>query len=167
MAAETALPVIAHAIQLSIAPVFLLTGIAGLLGVMANRLARIIDRARQLELTWHDMYDSLRASAREEIGDLERRRHLASWSINFCTSAALLVCLVIVLVPVVLLMRGRRRRRAALPVGYGPPGAYTPQQWGPPPPGPPPRGLFEHRYKVEDGRLHILAGRLPTLSESA
>jgi len=96
MAAETALPVIAHAIQLSIAPVFLLTGIAGLLGVMANRLARIIDRARQLELTWHDMDDSLRASAREEIGDLERRRHLASWSINFCTSAALLVCLVIV-----------------------------------------------------------------------
>ena len=96
MAAETALPVIAHAIQLSIAPVFLLTGIAGLLGVMANRLARIIDRARQLELTWHDMDDNLRASAREEIGDLERRRHLASWSINFCTSAALLVCLVIV-----------------------------------------------------------------------
>ena len=38
--------VIAHAIQLSIAPVFLLTGIAGLLGVMATRLGRIIDRAR-------------------------------------------------------------------------------------------------------------------------
>ena len=33
--------------------------------------------------------------------------------------------------------------------------------------GPPPRGLFEHRYKIEDGALAILAGRLPTLSESA
>jgi Rieske Fe-S protein len=33
--------------------------------------------------------------------------------------------------------------------------------------GPPPRGLFEYRYKVEDGALAILAGRLPTLSESA
>jgi Rieske Fe-S protein len=33
--------------------------------------------------------------------------------------------------------------------------------------GPPPRGLFEYRYKVENGALVILAGRLPTLSESA
>ena len=33
--------------------------------------------------------------------------------------------------------------------------------------GPPPRGLFEYHYKVEGGALHILAGRLPTLAESA
>jgi Rieske Fe-S protein len=33
--------------------------------------------------------------------------------------------------------------------------------------GPPPRGLFEYRYKVEHGELAILAGRLPTLAESA
>ena len=33
--------------------------------------------------------------------------------------------------------------------------------------GPPPRGLFEYRYKIEKGALAILAGRLPTLSESA
>ena len=32
--------------------------------------------------------------------------------------------------------------------------------------GPPPRGLFEYRYKIESGALVILAGRLPTLSES-
>jgi len=96
MPTDTGIPVIAHAIQLSIAPVFLLTGIAALLGVMANRLARIIDRARQLETTWREMDDTARAAAREEIADLDRRRHLASWSINFCTTAALLVCLVIV-----------------------------------------------------------------------
>ena len=34
---------IVHAIQLAIAPVFLLTGLAGLLGVMTTRLARVID----------------------------------------------------------------------------------------------------------------------------
>jgi mannose/fructose/N-acetylgalactosamine-specific phosphotransferase system component IIC len=95
-ATETGIPIIAHAIQLSIAPVFLLTGIAALLGVMATRLARIIDRARQIEATWRDMDDATRAAARDEMADLERRRHFASWSINFCTSAALLVCLVIV-----------------------------------------------------------------------
>jgi len=40
---------IAHIIQLSIAPVFLLTGVGTLLNVLSGRLARIIDRARVLE----------------------------------------------------------------------------------------------------------------------
>jgi hypothetical protein len=40
---------VAHAIQLAVAPVFLLTGIAAILAVMTNRLGRIIDRARVLE----------------------------------------------------------------------------------------------------------------------
>jgi len=33
--------------------------------------------------------------------------------------------------------------------------------------GPPPRGLFEYQYKVEDGKLMIFAGQLPTLSTTA
>lgn len=37
---------IASAIQLALTPAFLLTGIAGLLNVMAGRLARVIDRGR-------------------------------------------------------------------------------------------------------------------------
>jgi hypothetical protein len=89
------LPVISHAIQLAIAPVFLLTGIAALLGVMANRLARIIDRARHFEQEWERMDEAARATAGRELMDLDRRRHLASWAINFCTSAALLICIVI------------------------------------------------------------------------
>ena len=28
--------------------------------------------------------------------------------------------------------------------------------------GPPERGLFEYRYKVEEGNLHIQAGEMPT-----
>jgi Protein of unknown function (DUF2721) len=89
-------PIIQQAIQLSIAPVFLLTGIAGLLGVMANRLARIVDRARYLEQRWTGLSEQALAHAHVEIRNLERRRNLASWSINFCTGAALLVCTVIV-----------------------------------------------------------------------
>jgi hypothetical protein len=89
------LPAIAQAIQLAIAPVFLLTGIASLLGVMANRLARVIDRGRALEQSWAQFDERMRAAVRGEMGLLERRRMLASWSINFCTAAALLVCLVI------------------------------------------------------------------------
>ncbi len=89
------MPVIAHAIQLAIAPVFLLTGIAALLGVMANRLARIIDRARYFEQAWEQLDEVARSLGRQELADLERRRRVASWAINFCTSAALLVCTVI------------------------------------------------------------------------
>lgn len=33
--------------------------------------------------------------------------------------------------------------------------------------GPPPRGLFTYEWKIENGELHILAGQMPTLSNSA
>jgi hypothetical protein len=40
---------VAHAIQLAVAPVFLLSAIGAMLAVMTSRLGRIIDRARDLE----------------------------------------------------------------------------------------------------------------------
>lgn len=45
---------ISHAIQLAVAPVFMLTAIGGLIGALATRLGRIIDRARDLEERIHD-----------------------------------------------------------------------------------------------------------------
>jgi len=92
---ESAL-LVQQAIQLSVAPVFLLTGIAGLLGVMANRLARIIDRARAIGSGRHSLDAAGLTVAQLELANLERRRHLASWAINCCTGAALMVCTVIV-----------------------------------------------------------------------
>src|SRR5690349_24586273 len=89
------IPGIAHAIQLAIAPVFLLTGIASLLGVMANRLARVIDRGRALEQAWRDFDERMRSAVRLELATLEQRRKLASWSINACTTAGPVVCPVI------------------------------------------------------------------------
>jgi hypothetical protein len=86
---------IAHAIQLAVAPVFLLTGIAGLLGVMTNRLARIIDRGRWFEQRWSELDASARQRYELELSQLERRRKLASRAIHGCTAAALLICLVI------------------------------------------------------------------------
>ena len=55
MSPQETSPIIVHAIQLAIAPVFLLTGIGAMLGVMANRLARIIDRARALDQLWAEL----------------------------------------------------------------------------------------------------------------
>ena len=88
-------PLISHAIQLAIAPVFLLTGIAGLLSVMTNRLARVVDRTRYVQQSWHQLAEEERSLACIEIEHLSRRRHLASWAINFSTAGALFVCMVI------------------------------------------------------------------------
>jgi hypothetical protein len=85
---------LSEAIQLALAPVFLLTGIAGLLNVMASRLARIIDRGRELRdvpagrTGQTGAFDS-------ELEILDRRRYFTSVAINACTLAALLVCVVI------------------------------------------------------------------------
>ena len=91
-----ALTGIAHAIQLAIAPVFLLTGIASLLGVMANRLARVIDRGRVLEQSWIAYDERKRRDARRELDVLEQRRRLASASISArpprCSSASSSPC---------------------------------------------------------------------------
>ena len=42
---------LSKAIQLSVAPVFLLAGIGALMNVLSGRLARIVDNAKQLRLT--------------------------------------------------------------------------------------------------------------------
>ena len=92
MFADSDISGIAHVIQLAIAPVFLLTGIAGLLGVMTNRLARVIDRARGLESRLDGMDEVAAALARQDLAVFVRRARLASWAINFCAGAALLIC---------------------------------------------------------------------------
>lgn len=84
-----------QAIQLALGPVFLLTGIAGILNVMAGRLARIIDRGRSLAEATGPVAAHRAQSLEEELRDLDRRRHLASAAITACTLAALLVCMVI------------------------------------------------------------------------
>ena len=87
----------AQVIQLSVAPVFLLAGIAGLLGVLSTRLARIIDRARVIERRIPQAKnDEQRALMRRETKVLWRRIALINWAIRLCISGALAVCLVIV-----------------------------------------------------------------------
>ena len=86
---------IAHVIQAAIAPVFLLTGVAAMLGVLTNRLARIVDRARTLETRLEAHPERLP----KMLGDLKvlaRRARYINVAISLCTIAALLVALVVV-----------------------------------------------------------------------
>ena len=87
MQLSTDITTVVHVIQLAVAPVFLLTGIGAILGVLVNRLGRVVDRFRALEK--HDV------AADAEMGILERRARLIHWAISLCTLGALLICIVI------------------------------------------------------------------------
>ena len=100
---------VTHAIQLALAPVFLLTGIAGVLNVMAGRLARIIDRGRQLTEGLALPRDREGPQVQAELRSLERRRHLASSAITASTLSALLVCTVIAALFLEVLLQARLR----------------------------------------------------------
>jgi uncharacterized membrane protein YGL010W len=88
-------PIIQHAIQLAIAPVFLLTGIAGLLGVMANRLARIIDRARVMEEQLLHATPEVSQALHARLRVLSKRASLINRAIGLCVLCGLLVSLVV------------------------------------------------------------------------
>jgi hypothetical protein len=86
---------IAHTIQLSVAPVFLLTALGTFMAVLSNRLGRIVDRARiigdRLPTAAGPALDRLR----DELRLLRRRRHLVNLAFTAAVASALLVCSII------------------------------------------------------------------------
>jgi Protein of unknown function (DUF2721) len=86
---------VAHAVQLAVAPVFLLTGIGAILAVMTNRLGRVIDRARVLEEKLEGASPESLATLRTDLAVLSRRAKLNGRAITLCTTTALLVCTVV------------------------------------------------------------------------
>jgi len=90
----TQLEAVVRAIQLAIAPVFLVTAVVGLLSLLAHRLARIIDRARMLERRSEESAEA-GAEHRADLAVLARRARLMNWAIGLGTLCALLVCTVI------------------------------------------------------------------------
>ena len=88
---------VAHVIQLSVAPVFLLTAIGTMLSVMTNRLGRVIDRARIQEAKLETATPGALVDLHTHLGTLSRRADLIGHAIALCTTAAVLVCTVIAL----------------------------------------------------------------------
>ncbi len=92
----TQLDTVTHAIQLAVAPVFLLTAVAAMIGTIAGRLARIIDRARLLE----DRIESAApgksmSAAFDELKKLRARGRLVNVCIALLTFCAILIGLTI------------------------------------------------------------------------
>jgi len=97
---------IGHLIQSAVAPVFLLSGVGVTLGVLTNRLARIVDRARVLEeklgraVTFKDKSagtDARRRAIDLALRVLVRRARYINVAITLSTTSALLVSLVVIL----------------------------------------------------------------------
>ena len=68
---------ISHVIQLSVAPVFLLTGIATLINAMNARLGRIVDRRRHVLDRVKGNENVLTDEMEKELRTLYHRSHLA------------------------------------------------------------------------------------------
>jgi Protein of unknown function (DUF2721) len=94
---STDIALIAHSIQLSLAPVFLLSGIGVLLGVLTNRLARIVDRARPLEERLRHVDNEAANSLHRQLRIFARRARLMNASITLGVVSALLVATVVAL----------------------------------------------------------------------
>ena len=88
---------VAQIIQLAVAPVFLLAGVGAFLNVCAGRLARIVDRARELEPRILGSRGHEHDRLLRELRVLDRRMGLVSQAIFLSVLSALLICAVVVL----------------------------------------------------------------------
>jgi hypothetical protein len=82
-------------IQLAVAPVFLLTAVGTIIGVMSNRLGRAVDRSRTLEDRLRQLQPEGQKAARAELDLLSRRVRLVYGSIVLSVICALFVGLLI------------------------------------------------------------------------
>lgn len=90
------LDTVTHGIQLAVAPVFLLTAVSGMIGTVAGRLARIIDRARLLEDRIEAAPNKPMLAAYDELKRLRARGRLVNICIALLTFCAIFIGLTIV-----------------------------------------------------------------------
>ncbi len=84
---------VSELIKLSVAPVFLLAAVAGLLNVFIGRLTRIMDQVYKLDRLEKDEESVKKLASRRKF--LTMRMSNINLAIFFCTSTGLLVALVI------------------------------------------------------------------------
>ena len=98
-AAAGLLPSVIHvvpSIQLALAPAFLLTAVHSFLGVLAGRLARVIDRSRALSGSVLESHGGEHDRAVEELKVLDRRIAILNRTILMAVLCAGLLCVVII-----------------------------------------------------------------------
>jgi hypothetical protein len=95
--------IISEAIKLATAPVFLLTGVGGILNVLGYRLGRVIDRARLVQNLIEEAMDnrSTASPARLdryylELVTLERRKNIINIATAILVVSAVLIAMTVI-----------------------------------------------------------------------
>lgn len=96
MQTETQIAAIAHTIQAAVAPVFLLGGVGAMLGVLTNRLSRIVDHARRLEAELMTAAVERHPGIKQTLSVLARRARLTHRAIALCIGCGLFIASVII-----------------------------------------------------------------------
>jgi hypothetical protein len=91
------LSTVAATIQVSIAPVFLLAGIGSVLNVLVGRMARVVDRARQIEKLHPVSTGPEHDRHVWELRLIDRRLAVINTAIALCVCSAVAICLVVAL----------------------------------------------------------------------
>ncbi len=97
---DTTITTISTLIQLAVAPVFLIAGVAGLLNVFTGRLSRIVNRLEKID-KYADIEEEKNPDFKENAQQSKRRSFLLmrmeniNRAIFFCTTTGLMVALVI------------------------------------------------------------------------
>ena len=94
--ADFQISTVAQVIQLAVAPVFLLSGVGIMLTVLTGRLARVVERAREVEAAAKSAAPTAHPTHQQQLKVLARRARLMNRAITLCTICALLVAFVIV-----------------------------------------------------------------------
>jgi len=87
---------VGEVVRLAVAPVFLLSSVGVTLTLLAGRLARVVDRARALELGESKTHESDLDELGGRLSTLAQRSRLLGGAIALCTICALLVSMVVV-----------------------------------------------------------------------
>lgn len=94
--ADFQISTVAQVIQLAVAPVFLLSGVGIMLTVLTGRLARVVERAREVEVMAKSAAPTDYPTHQQQLQVLGRRARLMNRAITLCTICALLVAFVVV-----------------------------------------------------------------------
>jgi hypothetical protein len=88
---------IAQTIQLSVAPVFLLVATGALLNVLTGRLARVVDRSRDLITRWGETEGREHDRLVAELRAVDRRMDIINNSIMAAVGCGITVCMLVAL----------------------------------------------------------------------
>lgn len=83
-------------IQLSITPVILLSGMGALMLTLTNRMARIVDRTRNIATQMRAAPATDRSHLEDQLNIMWKRAKLVRMAVTFAASSMLVACLLVV-----------------------------------------------------------------------